>query len=57
MAWSRTISLVHYSTLEISSSHLNDHVRLQKHGNKREPHGEFPNPPMPVETRESITLK
>jgi len=29
------------STLEIPSSHLNDHVRLQKHGNKREPHGEF----------------
>lgn len=26
-----------YGTL----SHLNDHVRLQRHGNKREPHGEF----------------
>jgi hypothetical protein len=44
-------------TLEIPSSHLNDHVRLQKHGNKREPHGEFPNlpnPPMPVATRPRI---
>jgi hypothetical protein len=26
-----------YGTL----SHLNDHVRLQRHGNKREPHGKF----------------